>query len=81
MPKIDSAMGVTIEIDPPHLLPQLLDRLEAGGCSAEVINGRMARVVHTEALDDDEAVRELRFFVRAWAGGHDGVSVVLQPDV
>jgi hypothetical protein len=74
-------MGVTIEIDPPHLLPHLLDRLEAGGCSAEVIDSRMARVVHLEAHDADEAFRELNFFVRAWAGGHGDVTVVLQPEV
>jgi len=74
-------MGVTIEIDAPHLLPHLLDGLEAVGCSAEVIDAGACRVIHTEALDPAEALTELRFFVRAWAGGHDGVTVTLQPDV
>ncbi len=74
-------MGVTIEIDTPHLLPQLLDRLQADGCSVEAINSHACRVVHSEAVDTDEAVKELRFFVRAWAGGHNGVTVSLRPDL
>jgi len=68
-------MGVTIEIDTPHLLPQLLDRLQADGCSVEAINSHACRVVYRDALDADEAVKELRFFVRAWAGGQTGVNV------
>ena len=74
-------MGVTIEIDQPHLLPHLLDRLEAGGCAAEAIDERACRVVYKEAADAVEAEKELRFFVRAWAGGHDGVTVTLQPEL
>ena len=74
-------MGVTIEIDTPHLLPQLLDRLQADGCSVEPINSHACRVVHHTALDPDEAVKELRFFLRAWAGGHGGVTVKLQPEL
>jgi hypothetical protein len=76
---VGQVTAVTIEIDVPDLLPQLLDGLEAAGCSAEVIGAGACRVVHTEALDDNEALTELRFFVRVWAGGHDGVTAILQP--
>ena len=79
--KVIPASSVTIEIDPPDLLPHLLERLEAGGCSAEMINGRVCRVVHNDALDADEAFNEVRFFVRAWAGGQNGVTVSLQPEL
>ncbi|MEN3342359.1 MAG: hypothetical protein V7644_1763 [Actinomycetota bacterium] len=73
-------MGVTIEIDAPHLLPHLLDRLAAGGCVAEAVGSHTCRVFHTQAGDAVEAFRELRFFVRAWAGGHGGVNVSLRTD-
>ena len=33
-------MSVTIEIDAPQLLPHLVTRLEAGGCSAQAISPR-----------------------------------------
>jgi hypothetical protein len=74
-------MGVTIEIDAPHLMPQLLHRLQADGCSVEPISSHACRVVHHAALDAEEAEKELRFFVRAWAGGHGGVTVNLQPEL
>ena len=73
-------MGVTIEIDAPHLMPHLIDRLAAVGCTAQLVGARACRVVHTQALDSAEALTELRFFVRAWAGRHGGVTFKLQPD-
>ena len=76
----DRPMGVTIEIDAPELLPQLVERLEAGGCSAQRISPRACRVVHLEAVDADEAFCELRFFAHAWAARHGGVAVSLRPD-
>jgi len=33
-----------------------------------------------ELIDADEALAELRFFARAWAEAHDGVTVTLQPE-
>ena len=67
-----------IEINEPHLLPQLLDRLEADGCSTESVGSHAGRVFHRDALDPHEALTEVRFFVRAWAGGHAGVVVEVQ---
>jgi hypothetical protein len=73
-------MSVTIEIDAPQLLPNLLTRLEAGGCAAQPIGSRACRVVHTQAADTKHALCELSFFVRAWAGCHGGVAVSLTLD-
>jgi hypothetical protein len=74
-------MNVIIEIDAPQLLPHLRARLEAGGCSAHAISSHACRVLHQHAVDVDEAMRELRFFVRAWALSHGDVAVSLRPDV
>ena len=74
-------MGIEIQIDAPHLLPHLIEGLVAGGCSAEIIDAGAARVVHGQALDETEAMTELRFFLRAWARGHGDVTVRLLPAV
>ena len=74
-------MSVTIEIDAPQLLPHLLTRLEAGGCSAQADQlPRLSRGPPSRRLSADEALCELRFFVRAWAGLHGDVAVSLWPD-
>jgi hypothetical protein len=78
---VTEPMSVTIEIDAPRLLPHLLTCLEAGCCSAQAISPRACRVVHRQALSADEALCELRFFVRAWARTHGDVAVRLWPDV
>jgi hypothetical protein len=74
-------MSVVIEIDAPLLLPQLVARLQAAGCWAVPISSRACRVVHLHAEDANEAMSELRFFAKAWAGSHGGVGVRLRPCV
>jgi hypothetical protein len=71
--------SVIIEIDAPPLLPQLVAGLEAADCRAVPISSRACRVVHLEAESLDVALWELRFFAKAWAGGHGDVSVDLRP--
>ena len=73
-------MGLMIEINVPDLLPQLVDRMEAGGCSTEPVNSHAFRVIHPDALETYEALAELRFFARAWAEAHDGVTVTLEQE-
>jgi hypothetical protein len=74
-------MSVIIEIDAPLLLPQLVARLQAADCWAVPISSRACRVVHLYADDASEAMSELRFFAKAWAGNHGNVGVRLRPCV
>jgi hypothetical protein len=72
-------MSVIIEIDAPLLLPQLVAWLQAADCWAVPISAHACRVVHLHAKDATEALSELRFFAKAWAGSHGGVGVHLRP--
>jgi hypothetical protein len=74
-------MDAFVEIDTPHLLPQLRAKLEEAGCSTEAVGSRGCHVFHHEAADAEEALFELCFFVRAWARSHGDVAVRLGPDV
>jgi len=64
-------MNVTIEIDSPQLLPQLVDGLKSGGCATQLINAHACRVLDPVGIDEHQALCELRFYVRAWALRHD----------
>ena len=72
-------MGVILEIQTPALLPKLVKRLQANGCSARAIDDRTCHVVHTEAADVTEEWLELRFFLRAWQASM-GVEVTLRAE-
>jgi hypothetical protein len=73
-------MSVTVEIDPPKLLPQLLAGLRAAGCMTQRISSHACRVVPTPGVDRDAALCELRFYVRAWALRHGDVAVSVSSD-
>ena len=77
---MDIAVSVTIEIDPPRLLPQLLSGLRAAGCLTQRISCHACRVFPTPHLDLDTALCELRFYVRAWALRHGDVAVSVSSD-
>ena len=72
-------MSVIIEIDAPELLPQLVAWLRAADCCAVPISSRACRVVHREAENLNQALCELRFSAKAWAGLHGAVGVHLRP--
>jgi hypothetical protein len=74
-------LAVTIEIDAPRLLPRLLLQLWACGFSVRPVGLRAGRVVDRRAVDADEALCELRFFLRAWARAHGDVAVSVRPAV
>jgi hypothetical protein len=74
-------MEVMIEIDEPRLLPRLMYQLWAAGLSVRPVGLRAGRVVDRRAADADEALCELRFFLRAWARAHGGVVVSVYPAV
>jgi hypothetical protein len=76
---MEGPMSVTIEIDTPRLLPQLLAGLKAGGCTTQRINAHACRVLHGPGVDEYAALCELRFYVRAWAMRHGDVAVSVRP--
>lgn len=71
-------MEVMIEIDAPRLLPHLLGRLSAAGLSVQPVSLRGCRVVDRRAAGADEALRELRFFLGAWARAQGDVAVSIR---
>jgi hypothetical protein len=77
---MDMAMSVTIEIDPPGLLPQLLSGLRAAGCLTQRVSSYACRVFPAPDVDHEAALCELRFYVRAWALRHGDVAVSVQSD-
>lgn len=72
-------MSVIIEIDAPQLLPHLVSWLRAADCCVAPISSHACRVVHREAETAAQALYELRFAARAWAGLHGAVGVHLRP--
>ena len=73
-------MSVTVTIDRPRLLPQLLAGLNAAGCLTQRISSHAFRVVPAPDVDRDAALCELRFYVRAWALRHGDVAVSVSSD-
>jgi hypothetical protein len=72
-------MGVTVEIEQPELLSDLVNSLAAGGCLTSPIDERVCRVVHIGAIDAAEELQELRFFLRAWQAQR-GTAVTMRPE-
>ena len=72
-------MSVIIEIDVPELLPQLVAWLRAADCCVVPISSGACRVVHREAETMNQALYELRFSAKAWAGLHGAVGIHLRP--
>jgi hypothetical protein len=73
-------MIVTIKIDAPRLLPQLLAGLIGVGCLTQRVSSHACRVLLAPDVDRDEALCELRFYVRAWALRHGDVAVSVSSD-
>ena len=71
-------MAVTVEIEQPQLLADLVERLASVGCMALAIGDRSCRVVYPGAVDAAEEWIEIRFFVRAWQSSR-GVRLTLSP--
>ncbi len=74
-------LEAVIQIDAARLLPHLVLQLRAAGFSVRPISLHETGVVSRPAADADEALCELRFFVRAWARAHGDVAVSVRPAV
>jgi hypothetical protein len=70
---------MTIEITDSDLLTDLVDAFARGGCIADRTTGTACSVVHPLASDDDEALLEVAFFLRAWQLRHPDVGAKLTP--
>jgi hypothetical protein len=68
-----------ITVNPPELLPELLDWLHRHDCVAHELElgDGTCRVIHVAANDPDEAKVELTFFLRAWQTRHPGAAALL----
>jgi hypothetical protein len=70
-------VDLTVHVDDPECVPELLAALRRSGCRARQIGPTVCRVVHSAALDEREARVELAFFLRAWEAGHPVARVAL----
>jgi hypothetical protein len=74
-----TAVGITLELQKPSLLPLLIERLEANGCLTDGRGEGVCHVVHPQAADAAEEWLELSFFLRAWQARHGGIELTLRP--
>jgi hypothetical protein len=72
-------MGLIVELTAPELLPDLVSRLTENGCLTHALGDGVCRIVHLGALNDQEELHEVRFFVRAWQARH-GVVAKVSPE-
>lgn len=75
---VEMPIEVMIEIDAPRLVPQLLSWLSTAGLSVQPVGPCGCRVVDQRAEDADEALRELHFFLSAWAKAQGDVAVSIR---
>jgi hypothetical protein len=65
---------IEVRISEPRLLDELMAALLRNRCVTHQLRRDSCAVVHVDASDTDEALRELEFFVGAWQLAHPGVS-------
>lgn len=70
---------LTVHVDRPELLDDLIAAFRHGGCAARRTGPRSCSVEHAAAVDEREARIELAFFLRAWRARHGGVRALLAP--
>lgn len=70
---------LSVHVDRPELLDDLIDSFRRGGCPALRTGLRSCEVDLTGAADEREARIELAFFLRAWRARHGGVRALLAP--
>jgi hypothetical protein len=79
LPIIDSVQALTVHLNCPDLVDELVAAFRKSGCAARRVGLSVCSVEHTEALDDDEARVEVTFFLRAWQAGHRCAHASLAP--
>lgn len=70
-------MAVTVEITDEALLTDLMRALARSGCRVDRMAKSACRVIHPLATNEDEALLEVAFFLRAWQLGHPDVGTTI----
>jgi hypothetical protein len=65
---------IEVRISEPRLLDELMSALLRNRCVTHRLRRDSCVVVHVDASDHAEALRELELFVDAWRLGHPGVT-------
>jgi hypothetical protein len=68
---------VHVRISRPWLLDELMAELLRNRCVALRLGRDACAVVHVDAVNPDEAEREIAFFIGAWTLRHPGVSTTI----
>lgn len=68
-------MSLTVVLDAPQLVTELVDELLHSRCVAQVVDEGTIQVLHVDARGPEEAYEELVFFLRAWQARHPHVTV------
>ena len=68
---------MTVEISDEALLTDLMRAFARSGCHVDRTADSACRVVHPVATNQNEALPEVAFFVRAWQLGHPDVGTTI----
>ena len=63
-------VALTVHLNRTDCVADLVAALRHSGCGVQRTGPRACRVVHSDALDEREALVEVAFFLRAWEAGH-----------
>ena len=63
-------VALTVHVNRTDCVADLVAALRHSGCGVQRTGPRACRVVHSDALDEREALVEVAFFLRAWEAGH-----------
>ena len=69
--------ALTVHVDRPELVDDLVASFRSSGCPARRTGIRSCTVRHEAALDENEARVEVAFFLRAWQTRHDVARALL----
>jgi hypothetical protein len=70
-------MSVTVEISDEALLAELMRALTRTGCRVDRTASSACRVIHPLAQNQNEALIEVAFFLRAWQLSHPHVGTTI----
>jgi hypothetical protein len=72
-------MALEVRVSDPSLLADVVASFSGNACVAYPVGRHSCLVVHVHAASTEEALQEVRFFLRAWELRHPGVSASVTP--